>query len=548
MGKITHMTFSSSLSDLCEVNSSFDSGKLRICYTGGNQNGSYISKEAIEKSIKTIYNCPIVCNYDRQTDSLGGHDIDLVKDDDGNIRIVNITQPVGVIPQSANVWFDKHTDENGVEHEYLYADALIWKRQEAYQKIKRDGITSHSMQINVKDGHDDQDGYYHIDNFEFNAFALISKTPCFEDSALELFSKKDFKDRMTEMMDDMKKAFNLVNAPQGDDNNKNSKEGGSKALEDKMKLLADNGIDASTLDFAIDDVTFEELKKKIEEISVNGDKGSDITNIDGETNSEPTANANGGSDGNNDGEGQSEGNDDGKTFELNNNILDEIEGAIKEFKVPSEWDAGRMVPRYSFADYDPDVSIVYLYDRCEGWHVYSYNYTMNGDHVVIDFNSKKRMKIAYVDFNEGDVQPVSSPVANVFSAMTDEMKKMKDFESKYNESLTEIDTLKGELKELKDYKYNVEQNIVEQQREEVFSKFEDLKGLEEFEALKENKDIDIDALEEKCYAIRGKHGTPINFSKSGKSLRFKVDKNNETNDKDEPYGGIFEKYHVGSNN
>ena len=98
MDKVLNMTYASSLTNLCEINSSFDTGILRICYTGTNRNGSAISKNAIQKSIQTIYNCPIVCNYDRETDTLGSHDMEIVRDDNGGLRIVNITQPVGVIP------------------------------------------------------------------------------------------------------------------------------------------------------------------------------------------------------------------------------------------------------------------------------------------------------------------------------------------------------------------------------------------------------------------------------------------------------------------
>ena len=170
MDKVLNMTFASSLTNLCEVNSSFDTGVLRICYTGENRNKSFFSKEAIVNSIPTIYNCPIVCNYDRETDTLGGHDMELVCDGNGVLKLINATTPVGVIPESAKVWFENYEEDDGTIHEYLYAEVLLWKRQEAYQKIRNDGITAHSMEIKVKDGKS-IDGIYHVDNFEFNAFA-----------------------------------------------------------------------------------------------------------------------------------------------------------------------------------------------------------------------------------------------------------------------------------------------------------------------------------------------------------------------------------------
>lgn len=146
------LTYSSSVERLREVNSSFDSGVLKVAYAGKNRNGSSISKEAFERSIHTIYNCPIVCNYNREEDMIGSHDMEAVSKN-GEMQLVNLTQPVGVIPESANYWWENCEDPAGT-HEYLCIDALIWKRQEAYQKIKDNVVTDESMEIKVLDGRD----------------------------------------------------------------------------------------------------------------------------------------------------------------------------------------------------------------------------------------------------------------------------------------------------------------------------------------------------------------------------------------------------------
>ena len=146
MNKVLNLTYASSLTRLCEINSSFDAGVLRIAYAGENRNGSYIDKKTFEKCMKTIFNCPIVCNYDRDTDTLGGHDMEVVRDSEGELKIVNLTTPVGCIPESAKVFWETIEEEDGSTHEYLCAEALLWKRQEAYQKIKKDGFTAQSME------------------------------------------------------------------------------------------------------------------------------------------------------------------------------------------------------------------------------------------------------------------------------------------------------------------------------------------------------------------------------------------------------------------
>lgn len=240
--------YDSSLTDMQEVNSSFDRATLQIAYAGKNRNGSYISREAFENSIRSIYNCPIVCAYDRETDTLGGHDVELVNNTGaGEYEIVNVTTPVGVIPESAKVFWRMVEEADGTEHEYLCAEALIWKRQEAYRKLKEDGITSESMEINVLDGGWEQDTY-HIYDFEFTAFTLIGIEPCFEGASIR-FSKESFEEKLSQMMTELEYSFGTVG------NNKSAypKEGGKTGLKNRFEL--DSNI-RKKLQTALESVTF----------------------------------------------------------------------------------------------------------------------------------------------------------------------------------------------------------------------------------------------------------------------------------------------------
>lgn len=499
MGKVLNMTFASSLTNLCEVNSSFDTGVLRICYTGKNRNNSFISKQAIEQNIRSLYNCPIVCNYDRETDSLGGHDMEIVRTDDGGLRIVNMTQPVGVIPESAKVWFENYEDDDGSVHEYLYAEVLLWKRQEAYRKIKSDGITAHSMEITVKSGKS-IDGIYHINDFEFTAFALIGVEPCYESSALEMFSKSGFKQQFSEMMQDLKETFTAVNPSNEDDNTKtkqHSTEGGEKALEGKMALVAKYGIDVDTLDFSIEDFTVEELTEKFEAMK------KDESN-------------------------------DGK-FALTSNIVEEVIRVLSNEKVACEWGEHS---RYCYVDCDIEAGEVYCWDSND-WLLYGFAYSTDGDSVSIDYESKKRKKYVIADFDEGEQ---ASPFAPVFELMENKIHDLAGFEAKFNTASDTITSMESELGELRQFKTDAENAAAMSQREEVFAQFEDLIGVEAFEALREDcMKYDIETLEEKCFAIRGRNGTAAKFALESKTPKLKVPKTDNT---PEPYGGLFEKYAV----
>lgn len=461
MGTIRKMEFESSITNLREINSSFDAAVLRICYTGENKNKSFIPKDVIERSLPSIYNCPIVCNYDRETDTFGGHDMQVVRGDDGALRLVNLTQPVGLVPESSKIWFENFEEKDGTVHEYLYAEVMLWKRQEAYRKIKNDGIAAHSMEINVLSGHD-VDGIYHIDDFEFTAFAIIGVEPCYESSCIEVFSDADFKSSMFEMMRDFKTSFNGINFSKENDDIKQqtlSTEGGIETLET-------------------------ELKNK-------------------------------------------------DNFALNNNIVEELVRTIKEEKVSDEWGE---YSRYIYEDCDMDAKEVYCWDTSD-WLLYGFSYMVNGDAVEIDSNSKKRKKYVVVDF-DGAEQP--SPIAEAFGLAKEKLSHFKDIEAKYSEATENIKKMDSEIVELRKFKADVENKRAHDERDELFSRFEDLAGIDAFENLRENcMDYDMESLEEKCFAIRGRNQKSVKFSAESNAPKIKVTKQEAS---DEPYGGLFVKY------
>ena len=512
--EVLNLTYASSLTDLCEVNSSFDSGILRIAYTGTNRNGSSISKQTFERCLKTIYNCPVVCNYDRESDSLGGHDMELVHTNDGSLRLVNITQPIGVIPQSAKVYWETVEEEDGTSREYLCAEALIWKRQEAYRKIKKDGITAQSMELTIKDGKT-IDGIYHINDFEFTAFALIGCTPCFESASL-VFSKQEFKQQFSEMMLELKESFSMVNTSNEDDNihqTKYSMEGGEKVLDKKQELIAKYGIDVSTLDFSIEDLTVEELTAKFEEMT----SGNPTTTPENEP--APAEDK----------------------FALTSNVLEEIHNALEKETIQREWGECR---RYCFVDCDFDEMEVYCWDVMD-WLLYGFTYKFNGDNVEIDFKSKKRKKYVIADFDEGEQ---ASPFMQVFEQMEQKLQENAGFAEKYQSASDTIASMEQELGELRQYKADAEDTIARGERDEVFAQFEDLVGVEAFEALKEDcMKYSLEDIEEKCFAIRGRQGVPATFSVAEQKVP-KIPVVKEENKTKMPYGGIFEKYGFSESN
>lgn len=520
------MTYESSISNLCEVNSSFDSGLLRVAYHGDNRNGSRISKESFERCIKTIYNCPIVCNYDRDSDEIGAHDIILSRNSDGMLKMVNVTEPIGVVPESAKYFWEPVVEDNGVEHEYLCVDVLLWKRQEAYEKVKNNGITAESMEITVKDG-GMKDGVFVINDFEFTAFCLLgSAEPCFESASLAVFAKDSFKQQLDEMMQDFKAAFSIAQPPAMEVDTYIEHSEGGETLEEKIALMAEYHLTSDDIDFNLEDFSIDELREKFEAIA-HSDSHEEETD-------EPEDDAVEES-------GTGEPEEAQADFKLAGQILDSICEALASVKIETEYG---LMTRYCFVDYDAERGEVYCYDW-EDWRLYAFSYSMNGDNVVIDFESKKRMKFDIVEFDEGEQR---SPMGALFEVMSAAYKKNNDeWASKYGALETQIQEASSKIEELQSFKANVEQNAKEAEREEVFSNFPDLAGIEAFEELRNNCDeLSAEEVEEKCFAIRGRN-QPMKFGFKGvKSPKLPVGGKNDA--KARPYGGLFDKYGVNASN
>lgn len=534
-----HITYSSSIDDLVSINSSFDRGILKIAYWGDNRNGSNISKEAFERSKQTMFNCPIVCRYDRGLNQLGSHDVEVIQCEDNSLKMVNLTQPIGVIPESSNIFWKWFDDASG-GHEYLCAEVLIWKRQEAYEHIKNNQITDQSMEINVKQGYT-KDGIFFIDDFEFTAFCLLeSATPCFEGASLEIFGLDNFKLQYKQMMEDFKETFNKVSTSLEDDiNTKTPTEGGNRVLKKKKAILEKFGLTAEQLDFDIQKMTVEELEMELRkrinddeddeddehlDKTVDPDEGSLDKTVDPH-NEPPVV------------EESTPEVIESEDFTLNSDLTELLRESLREVTISDEWGEH---PRYCLMDFDVDVHEIYCWDIGDEWKLVGFSYSMNGDNVIIDFESKKRKKFVIADFVEGDKEFSLLHVAKD-SATIISTPELISATNKYNEAFAEINSITQELNELKEFKNRTEENQRAAQIEAVFSMFEDLIGVTAFEDLKTNHtELSADEIEEKCFAIRGRQSTVRTFSSNTEvPVRIRVD--NPTSIV-EPYGGLFQEF------
>lgn len=281
-------------------------------------------------------------------------------------------------------------------------------------------------------------------------------------------------------------------------------------MDEKNKLMAEFGLSADTLDFSLEDFSVEELRTKFEAMQ-----------------KEPMQKEGGA--------WQAAGGQ--ENFELEGQFLQELCTAVEAERVETEWGS---MSRYWFVDYDRDASEVYVEDSGDNWNLYGFPYSMNGDHVVVDFACRKRKKYSIVDFDDGE-QP--TPAGRLFTLLSKNFSEASgQWEKKYREAAEAASANGEELEALRKFKEETEGAAEQGKRDEVLSRFEDLNGMEAFEALREHSmEYDLETLEEKCFAIRGRNGTALKFSHESKPAKLAVDR---TNAEDEPYGGVFAEFGI----
>lgn len=555
MGKIMSVFSDGSttpLYNIKEVNRSFATASLDIMYTGENRNGSNISRASVEAALPTLYNVPIVANWDPEAREIGGHDIEITSDGDGGLKVRNLTVPCGVITDHTKFSFNTKADENGVEHEYLTADGVVlWKRQDVYEYIVNDcgGVIPHSMEIDVDAGEmNEETSYFDVNAFQFTALCLLgTATPCFEGSKLQVYAdsaKDQMKAEFAEMMSELKELYSLDATVSTVADNKISTEGGELMTEEKRMLIEEFGIDVDTLDFSVEDLTVEELRAKFEEMTSASNESSEDASTaednsgDAEASSEDAGETSSTED-------NDEQNGEGTTFELDSNLYTQIRLALASETVvrPSGWEC----QLYWMADYDAEKSMVY-FESSEDGYLYGAPFTMDGDTVKIDFDAKSRKKYAIVDFEEGsaDTQTVAfSMIAKADEQIATVVADRDGAAQKLSEGIEKFEAMQTELAELRNFKHETEVSAATEKAQAVFAQFADLDGNESFEALKTSVSedcmkYDVDTLEEKCFAIRGRMSTKATFS-AAKAPKFSIEKS-ESEDVAKPYGGIVEEY------
>ena len=514
------------LADIVDINDDLAGGSLRVAYTGDNRNGSIIEQIAFEKAIPTLAYKPVVAHLIDEKKDFGGHDGEIEETEDGDVRYVNITEPVGVVPERTPWKFEVVEEESGV-HNYFTIHVILWKRQKSFDILQKKKFTKHSMEIEVLDGYSDSEGY-HIDDFKFLAFCLLGDDvePCFEGSRLELFTVDKFKEEMESFMAALRN-YNETQLPlavepsAGDGGNTENQRKEESGTLNRIEEFTKIGFDPESLGLDLDSMSDEDVTAKV--------------------------------------------------FELTSNLMEQIRECMAEQTFDTEW--GK-IQRYWMVDTNLETKELYCYDEQDG-KLYGFSYSMSGDAVTVDWDSKKRMKFTIVEFIDGEEAHQATFAAEVIAArdaaMTAKYSELQDRLTAATEANTEletkfatvseekaaaqeqIDTLNGNIAALQEtvsalesFKASVEAEELAAAKDELFAKWENLLGTSDgFATLKSEMDqYELADLETKLKCLFADTKANFEHKPSAKTTaRLPVGTAKDNSDAGD-YGGLYEKYGI----
>lgn len=470
----------SSVSQIVEINDSFDKGVVRVCYHGENRNKSKITKEVIEECISSLYCIPVVGNYvvasTKAEDDFGEHDIEFRKDADGVLEMYNLTEPVGFVPESAKWWWEETTDSGGL-HEYLCCEVILWKRQRGYTLIKDNGITKQSMEISVSDGETEGD-FYNIKNFKFTALCLLGKeyNPCFENASLSVFTQDKFTEQYSLMCEEFKLKCKDAFLT---DNTKNIPEGGNKMQTDNK-----NNEPNTAMKFELSSNVREFLRDAISKETINKGYGEY------------------------------------SRYWFVDYDADKMEVYAED---SSDW----KIYGFIFTTKDDSVTVDFSTKKRKKYALVDF---VEGTDVELNFSVTKEYSDAIVELN----------TAKITSKFTE---KISELEATIIEHNKTIETLTSDNTNLKEFKASTLEFQKKASIDKVLEGFADVIETDEFKAIKDNiYTLDEAVLKEKCFAIRGmKFSLNMNpETKDTNSIMIPVIP--PQTPEATPYGGTVEKY------
>lgn len=187
--------------DAKEIDTRFIKGKVWICHSGSNYNGSYFSEETIINALPSLANTPILCFYTTNKDGendFGGHEYQLEKID-GELDLICKEYAIGVFSESDSktAKIEDRLCDDGIVRQFATCECTLWtKFNQAMSIFEKQNVKSQSMEITDVEGGFQEDNLYHMNKFHFNGCTVLSNdvSPAMANASIEVnFSKENTK-------------------------------------------------------------------------------------------------------------------------------------------------------------------------------------------------------------------------------------------------------------------------------------------------------------------------------------------------------------------
>lgn len=450
-----------------KLNDDFSIAECRVMYVDANRNGSFITKEAVENAMPTIYNIPVVAEvlYKEGEKDFGTHGGRLTMDSNG-VRFEQTTIPYGVVPESCNPRWEFVDDK-----EYLVCDVILWTGRYDDMEIlleDEEQVRPQSMEIHVLDSYIDEDEYEQIEELSFSALTILGSEvePCFEDARVKVYEQCEQDDGFQNIFDDMRKAYSKFCEEGGNDNVDNVED--KKFEKDVDDVQIDNSSEPVVKtgeDFVEKD---DDVEPVVEEFAVLSYKDK---------------------------------------MELLYKALPKDE----EEKVDDTW-------RYQYTyviDFTDNMVDYELRGNMSGEHkceTYRAPYAIEGEVVTIDFEAKEELFRELI--TKSEKEKIESDRAMLVASLNDKINELSD---KVEEFEVENKTLKEELDAEKQFRLDIEEGERKQAIDEKIAEFENvLESNEKFETIKENAyEMTCEEIEKECFVLIGM----MNFKKGTKTQK-----------------------------
>lgn len=469
--------------------------KIWLMHTGENLNGSYFDKSVVEEAIPTLANTPILAYIEDNSEGevdFSDHRMILVKEDN-NFKVKYVGQAIGVIPEQNNAQFEKRLCDDGIEREFLTVDGLVWSKwEEPVDIFNRDVFKSQSMELHDNyEGEWKDDNLFHFTKFSFFGACALGKEvlPAMHSATIEAqFSHEDvFKEIQTKL-----EQFKHIPI---------THEGGKEQVDEKLELLSKYSLtenDLKSKEIDIKDYSVEELEEKIKEFTL-----------------------------------------------VASQLKDEIRGELYKDYTEDEW--GYKSRTYWYVDHTDN--LVIAEDTKDNYRLVGLSYSVDGDAISIDFESKKRVKLDYqlIDSNTDAQFNIASKDKLEYELSVKEKQVEKEFsevkEKEINEISSKFSKLEEEVKELREFKKEKLEFERSQKEQELFEQFSNELDEGDVKEIKEKaSEFSLTEIEEKLFALVGKKkATFSKQTKKEKQATVKVDIV-PTEEKELPYNGLFEKF------